>query len=251
MNDSPDDATADDYGPVDTASLTTKSLLRLIDYTLLKPDKTIDDFTAFIAMARKWGFRNVFLPPCYIPLADGMLSASEVGVGAPISFPYGYAAPEVKVAETVLALEEGAREIDMVMNISAAVSGEWDIVDEDIIAVTSAVRDWERLKVARRVPVKLILETPYLDDKQKEEACRRAVEAGMDYVKTATGLGPGGATVEDIKLMRRVVGDELGVKAAGGIRTWSDAKAMLEAGANRIGASAGPEIMEDFIRANT
>jgi deoxyribose-phosphate aldolase len=180
-----------------------------------------------------------------------MLSASEVGVGAPISFPYGYAAPEVKVAETVLALEEGAREIDMVMNISAAVSGEWDIVDEDIIAVTSAVRDWERLKVARRVPVKLILETPYLDDKQKEEACRRAVEAGMDYVKTATGLGPGGATVEDIKLMRRVVGDELGVKAAGGIRTWSDAKAMLEAGANRIGASAGPEIMEDFIRANT
>lgn len=251
MNDSPDDATADDYGPVDIASLTTKSLLRLIDYTLLKPDKTIDDFTAFIAMARKWGFRNVFLPPCYIPLADGMLSASEVGVGAPISFPYGYAAPEVKVAETVLALEEGAREIDMVMNISAAVSGEWDIVDEDIIAVTSAVRDWERLKVARRVPVKLILETPYLDDKQKEEACRRAVEAGMDYVKTATGLGPGGATVEDIKLMRRVVGDELGVKAAGGIRTWSDAKAMLEAGANRIGASAGPEIMEDFIRANT
>jgi len=251
MNDSPDDATADDYRPVDTASLTTKSLLRLIDYTLLKPDKTIDDFTAFIAIARKWGFRNVFLPPCYIPLADGMLSASEVGVGAPISFPYGYAAPEVKVAETVLALEEGAREIDMVMNISAAVSGEWDIVDEDIIAVTSAVRDWERLKVARRVPVKLILETPYLDDKQKEEACRRAVEAGMDYVKTATGLGPGGATVEDIKLMRRVVGDELGVKAAGGIRTWSDAKAMLEAGANRIGASAGPEIMEDFIRANT
>jgi len=251
MNDSPDDATADDYRPVDTASLTTKSLLRLIDYTLLKPDKTIDDFTAFIAMARKWGFRNVFLPPCYIPLADGMLSASEVGVGAPISFPYGYAAPEVKVAETVLALEEGAREIDMVMNISAAVSGEWDIVDEDIIAVTSAVRDWERLKVARRVPVKLILETPYLDEKQKKEACRRAVEAGMDYVKTATGLGPGGATVEDIKLMRRVVGDELGVKAAGGIRTWSDAKAMLEAGANRIGASAGPEIMEDFIRANT
>jgi deoxyribose-phosphate aldolase len=251
MNDSTDDATAEDYGPVDTASLTTKSLLGLIDYTLLKPDKTIDDYTAFIAMARKWGFRNVFLPPCYIPLADGMLSASEVGVGAPISFPYGYAAPEVKVAEAVLALEEGAREIDMVMNISAAVSGEWDIVDEDIIAVTSAVRDWERLKVARRVPVKLILETPYLDDKQKEEACRRAVEAGMDYVKTATGLGPGGATVEDIKLMRRVVGDELGVKAAGGIRTWSDAKAMLEAGANRIGASAGPEIMEDFIRANT
>ena len=127
MNDSPDHTGAQDYGPVDVAALTTESLLRLIDYTLLKPDKTLDDYAAFIAMARKWGFRNVFLPPCYIPLADGMLSASEVGVGAPISFPYGYAAPEVKVAEAVLALEEGTREVDMVMNISAAVSGEWDL----------------------------------------------------------------------------------------------------------------------------
>jgi len=240
-----------DYGPVDTGSLTTASLLQLIDYTLLKPEKTIDDYTGFIAMARKWGFRNVFLPPCYVPLADGMLGASEVGVGAPVSFPYGYAAPEVKVAEALTALEEGAREVDMVMNVSAAVSGEWDIVDEDIIAVVSAVRDWERMMVRERVPVKLILETPYLDDAQKKEACRRAVEAGLDYVKTATGLGPGGATVEDVRLMRSVVGWEMGVKAAGGIRTWDDAKAMLDAGANRIGTSAGPEIIEDFIRANT
>jgi len=101
------------------------------------------------------------------------------------------------------------------------------------------------------VPVKLILETPYLNEKQKKEACRLAKEAGMDYVKTATGLGPSGATVEDVKLMRKVVGNGMGVKAAGGIRTWSDAKAMLDAGANRIGTSAAPEITEDFIRANS
>ena len=251
MNDNDNDAVRDDYGPVDTGSLTTTTLLQLIDYTLLKPEKTIDDFTAFIALARKWGFRNVFLPPCYVPLADGMLGASEVGVGVPVSFPYGYAAPEVKVAEALTALDEGAREVDMVMNISAAVSGEWDIVEEDIVAVTTAVRDWERMQIKQHVPVKLILETPYLDDTQKKEACRRALETGLDYVKTATGLGPGGATVEDVKLMRRVVGEEMGVKASGGIRTWADTKAMLEAGANRIGTSAGPEIIEDFIRANT
>ena len=251
MNDNDNDAVRDDYGPVDTGSLTTTTLLQLIDYTLLKPEKTIDDFTAFIALARKWGFRNVFLPPCYVPLADGMLGASEVGVGVPVSFPYGYAAPEVKVAEALTALDEGAREVDMVMNISAAVSGEWDIVEEDILAVTSGVRDWEKLRVAQHVPVKLILETPYLDEKQKKEACRLAMASDMDYVKTATGLGPGGATVEDIKLMRKAVGTEMGIKAAGGIRTWADAKAMLDAGANRIGTSAGPEIIEDFIRANS
>jgi len=251
MNDGTDDGAREAYGPVDAGSLTTTTLLQLIDSTLLKPEKTIDDFTAFIAMARKWGFRNVFLPPCYVPMADGMLGASAVGVGVAVSFPYGYAAPEVKVAEALMALDEGAREIDVVMNISAAVSGEWDIVEEDIIAVTSGVRDWERLRVAHHVPVKLILETPYLDEKQKKEACRLAMDAGMDYVKTATGLGPGGATVEDVKLMRKVVGNGMGVKAAGGIRTWSDAKAMLDAGANRIGTSAGPEIMEDFIRANS
>jgi deoxyribose-phosphate aldolase len=139
----------------------------------------------------------------------------------------------------------------MVMNVSAARSGQWEIIEEDITAVVVAVREWEKVMLQGPVLVKLILETPYLDDEQKREACKRAATGGMDYVKTATGFGPGGATVDDIRLMREAVGDELGVKAAGGIRTWEDAKAMFEAGADRIGTSAGPELLEDFIRAIT
>ena len=236
------------HAPVDADALTAEALIKMIDYTLLKPEKTIEEYSIFIAEARKWGFRNVFVPPCYVPLADGMLGVSDVGIGVPISFPFGYAAPEVKMAEALTALEEGAREIDVVMNVSGARSNEWEIVEEDFVAVVTAVRDWERLTLKGPVIIKVILETPYLDDDQKREACRRAVSSGMDFVKTATGLGPGGATVEDIKLMRSIVGDELGVKAAGGIRTWQDAHAMIAAGATRIGTSTGPDIVEDFKR---
>lgn len=236
-------------GPVDALELTAESLPKLIDYTLLKPESTVGDYARFIASAREWGFNSVFLPPCYVPLADGMLSATEVKIGVPLSFPFGYAAPEVKAAEALTALEEGATEIDMVINISAALSGEWDMVEEDMLIVVSAIRDWERLKAAGRIPVKAILETPYLDDGRKREACRRAIAAGLDFVKTATGLGPGGATAADVRLMREEVGDSMGVKASGGIRTWEQAREVLEAGANRIGTSAGPEIMEGFFAA--
>ncbi|MHB8895024.1 MAG: deoxyribose-phosphate aldolase [Candidatus Geothermincolia bacterium] len=236
-------------GPVDPGSLSVEELSQMIDFTLLKPEKSIQEYSAFIVTAKKYGFRTVFLPPCYAPLAVGMLGATNIHIGVPISFPFGYATPEVKVAEAVTALDEGAHELDVVLNVSAAVSNEWDIVEEDLVAVVSAVRDWERMTLKGPVTVKLILETPYLSEGQKREACHKAMVAGMDFVKTATGLGPGGATVEDIRLMRSVVGDELGVKAAGGIRTWSDARAMIEAGANRIGTSAGPEIIEDFLRA--
>jgi deoxyribose-phosphate aldolase len=234
---------------VDLASLSVEELLRMIDFTLLKPEKSIEEYSTFIATARKYRFRNIFIPGCYAPLAEGMLGATDIGIGVPISFPFGYSAPEVKIIEAVTALDEGARELDMVMNVSAAVSNEWDIVEEDLVAVVSAVRDWERVTLRGPITVKLILETPYLDDEQKREACRRAMAAGMDFVKTATGLGPGGATVEDVRLMRSVVGDKLGVKAAGGIRNWAEARAMMEAGANRIGTSSGPEIIEDFLRA--
>lgn len=238
-------------GPIDAGELDSEGLLRLIDYTLLKPESTLQDYIGFLGEAKRWGFANVFLPPCYVPLACGMLSATGVGVGAPISFPFGYAAPEAKVQEALTALEDGARELDVVMNVSAALSGEWDIVEEDLAAVVRAVRDWEELTRQGPVPVKVILETPYLDDAQKAEACARAVAAGLDFVKTATGLGVGGATAEDIRLMRSVVGDGVGVKASGGVRTWDQARTMLEAGANRIGTSAGPEIMEDFILAQS
>jgi len=239
------------YQAPDPGELKTKDLLLMIDHTLLKPEATLGEYTRAVANARDWGFNSVFVPPCYVPLASGMLSATDVKVGIPLGFPFGYSAPEIKAAEALAGLEDGAREVDMVMNISAARSGEWEIVEEDITAVVVAVREWEKVTLQGPVLVKLILETPYLDDGQKREACKRAAAGGMDYVKTATGFGPGGATVDDIRLMREVVGDELGVKAAGGVRTWEDVKAMFEAGADRIGTSAGPALIEDFIRAVT
>lgn len=234
-------------GPVDPDGLSVEQVAMMIDYTLLRPEASIDDYSAFMARAREHAFRNVFVPPCYAPLAEGVLGATNVGIGVPVSFPFGYATPEVKAAEAVTALDEGAREIDIVMNVSAAVSGEWDIVREDLEAVVSSVRGWERTTLRGPVVVKLILETPYLDGGGKQEACRRAMESGCDFVKTATGLGPGGATVEDVRLMRSVVRREMGVKAAGGIRTWKEMRDMIDAGANRIGTSAGPEIIEDFL----
>lgn len=237
------------YAAPDPRAVSMAELLDLIDYTLLKPERTIGEYSSFVSEALRYGFHSVFVPPCHVPLARGILSGSAVRVGTPVSFPFGYQAPEVKAAETLSALEEGAREVDAVLNISAARSGEWEMVDEDLEAVVGAARTWEKLTGSGPVVVKLILETPYLDDGQKREACRRAAAAGMDFVKTATGFGPGGATPEDVRLMRRAVGDELGVKAAGGVRTWEDARMMLEAGADRIGTSAGPAIVEDFSRA--
>jgi deoxyribose-phosphate aldolase len=236
------------YPTVDPDSIDAAGLLKMIDYTLLRPEEPLDAYARFIATARDWGFGSVFVPPYYAPLAAGMLSATDVKIGVPVSFPFGYAAPEIKAAEALAALEEGALEVDVVMNISAARSGEWESVDEDLSTVVAAVREWEKLTHRGAVVAKLILETAYLDDDQKREACRRAAAAGMDYVKTSTGLGPGGATAGDVRLMREVVGDEVGVKAAGGIRTWEDAKAMIAAGADRIGTSAGPELVEDFKR---
>ena len=233
---------------MDTNNLSPDSLAAIIDYTLLRPEVTMVEYSEFLREASAWGFASVFVPPCYVPLASGMLSATGVRVGTPVSFPYGYATPETKVAEALDALEEGAEELDVVMNVSAALSGEWELGGEDIGAVGKAVRGWEELSRKGPVVIKLIIEAPYLSEDQKVEACRRAVSAGVDFVKTATGLGPGGATVEDVALMRRVVGQELGVKAAGGIRTFDDVRAMLEAGANRIGTSAGPKVMETFLR---
>ena len=235
------------YETVDPDRLTTEALLRMIDYTLLKPEKTIAEYAEFIREADKWAFRTVFLPPYYVPMAVGMLSMTDVKVGVPVSFPLGFSTPETKASEALTALEDGAREIDMVMNISAALSGEWDLVEEDMREVVQAVRAWERALAQDPISLKVILETPYLDNDQIVEACKRAESAGLDFVKTATGVGPGGATVEALKLMRKTVGAEMGVKAAGGIRTWEQAREMIKAGANRIGTSTGPDIAKQFM----
>jgi deoxyribose-phosphate aldolase len=235
------------YPSVDPGSLTREGLLSMIDYTMLKPEETLRGYTKFIKAAAQWGFHAVFVPPCYVPVAVGMLSSTPVMVGTPVSFPFGYSDPDAKAAEALSALEEGASELDVVMNVSAALSGEWEIVEEDLSEVVSTIRAWEKSTLGGPVTVKVILETPYLDREQKIEACRVSVAAGADFVKTATGLGPGGATVEDVKLMRQVVGEGIGVKASGGIRTWFAARDLIAAGASRIGTSTGPELVEEFL----
>jgi len=237
------------YPPIEPDSLTREDLVRLIDHTLLKPDETLVAFACFIRTAVEWGFGAVFIPPFYVPMACGMLSGSPVTVGTPISFPFGYSDSATKVAEALYAIEEGARELAIVMNISAALSGEWEIVEEDLSEVVRAVRTWEGDYLKGPVVVKAILGTQYLDNGQKEEACRRAVLSGVDFVKAATCIEPGGGTPEDVSLIRSAVGDDVGVEAAGGIRTWEDARALIAAGACRIGTGTGPELMEGFIRA--
>lgn len=239
------------YSAVDPDALTAGDLLKMLDYTLLKPEETLEGYTRFLKKASRMELRSVFVPPCYVTLAVGMISATGTVVGAPVSFPFGYTAPEVKAAEALSLLEEGARELDVVMNVSAARSGEWELVRDDLEEVVEAVRGWERLTRSAPIVLKVILETSLLADDAKRRACLIAAQVGMDYVKTATGFGPGGATVEDVRLLRSAVGEELGVKASGGIRTWDDARALIAAGANRIGTSAAPEIMEGFLDAGT
>lgn len=238
-------------GKIDVGSLTGDELAKIIDYTLLRPELTIRDYISFLEEAARWRFRGVFVPPCYIPIACRYLSGSDVLIGAPVSFPFGYSTPETKASEAVDLLEKGARELDVVMNISAAKSGEWELVREDLDKVISSVREWEKGSESPHIILKVILETPYLTQGEIRRSCEIAKETGFDFVKTATGLGPGGADVEHVKLMRSVVGWDMGVKASGGIRTWHDARIMILAGANRIGTSSGPAIMEDFLREGT
>lgn len=242
-------AAGSERAPVDPDALTAQDLLRLLDYTLLRPEETLEGYTRFLKRASRLGTRTVFVPPCYVSLATGMLSGADTVVGSCVSFPHGYSAPEAKAGEALSLLEEGAQELDVVINISAAGSGEWALVREDLEEVVHAVRGWERLTSSAPVLLKAILETAYLDEEARRRACAVAAEAGMDYVKTSTGFGPGGATAEDVRLMRSVVGVALGVKASGGIRTWEDARLMLEAGASRIGTSAAGEIVEGFLGA--
>ncbi len=238
-------------GPVDVDSLTGERLAELIDYTLLRPELTIRDYGVFLKEAARWKFRSVFVPPYYVPMACGYLSASDVVVGAPVSFPFGYSTPETKAREAFNLLDEGARELDVVMNISAAKSGEWGLVREDFVNVVSAVREWQEANKSSHILLKVILETGFLTYDEIRHACELAKETGFDFVKTATGLGPVGAKIEHVKLMRSVVGWDMGVKASGGVRTWDAAREMLIAGANRIGTSTGPAIMEGFLRERT
>lgn len=215
-------------------------LAKMIDHTLIKPTATKDDVSQLCKEAEKHGFGCVCVNSAYVSLAKQLLRGTDVKVCSTVGFPFGASLPEVKAFEATKAVENGAREIDMVMNIGALKSGDYETVKRDIETVVDVKRSCDGDLV-----IKVIIETGYLTDEEKVIACKLAKEAGADFVKTSTGL-VGGATVEDVRLMRETVGRDVGVKAAGGIRTLKEALAMIRAGANRIGTSTGVAIIEEF-----
>lgn len=211
----------------------------MIDHTYLKPFGTEENMEKLCAEARKYGFAMVTINPAEVETCVRLLAGSPVRVGAAIGFPLGQTTTECKAFETRDAIAKGATEIDTVINIRALQKGQLDIVKREIEDMVAICRP-------AGVICKVILETCYLSDAEKETVCRIAKEAGVDFVKTSTGFGTAGATVEDVALMRRVVGPEIGVKAAGGIRDLDSALAMIQAGATRIGTSNGVAIVEAF-----
>ena len=209
----------------------------LIDHTLLKPDATRADIEMLCREAAELGFATVCVNPYWVSLAARLLRGSRSAACSVVGFPLGAATPDVKHYETRRAIFDGATEIDMVINIGALKSGDVRLVERDIEAVTAPCRD-------QAVLSKVIIEAAYLTEQEKITACTLAKAAGADFVKTSTGFGPGGATVADVALMRRVVGAEMGVKAAGGVRDLASLEAMVAAGATRVGASAGVRIVQ-------
>jgi len=225
--------------------MTPQELARLIDHTALKPDTTEARIRTLCEEARRYGFAAVCVNPCYVPLASELLRGSEVAVCTVVGFPLGANRTAIKAAEAEQAIRDGAAELDMVQNIGLLKSGRLREVLEDIRAVVEVARAARPPAGRDRILVKVILETALLTDAEKETACRLALEAGADFVKTSTGFAGGGATVEDVALMRRVVGDRMGVKASGGIRTRAQAEALVAAGASRLGTSAGVALVQD------
>jgi len=209
-------------------------VLKKIDHTLLKPDATRSQIKKICDEAKQYGFASVCVNPSYIGFVSEELKGSSVAPCCVVGFPLGATMPDVKAYETEAAINAGAKEIDMVMNIGAAKSGEWELVKKDIEAVVRASRG--------RALVKVIIEACLLTDEEKVKACTASVEAGADYVKTSTGFSKHGATLEDVRLMRRTVGQKAGVKAAGGVRDLKSAEDMIAAGASRLGTSSGVEI---------
>lgn len=210
-------------------------LNKYIDHTLLKPDASQGQIETLIEEAKKYDFASVCVNPTWVNFAAQALKATDVKVCTVIGFPLGANTPELKAFETSDAIQNGANEIDMVINIGALKSRNFDLVERDIRAVVEA---------AKGTLVKVIIETCLLTDDEKVKACQLAQKAGADFVKTSTGFSTGGATVADVALMRKTVGPDMGVKASGGARSYEDALAFIKAGATRIGASSGVAIME-------
>ena len=219
------------------AAPTDGSLSHMIDHTLLKPDATQDQVAQLCREAKKCDFASVCVNPSHVKLCADLLKNTQVRVCTVVGFPLGATSTETKVFEAQKAIRDGATEVDMVINVGALKSRDYERVQRDIASVA-------RVCHAGGAILKVILEAALLNDEEKVAACQLVKVSGGDFVKTSTGFGPGGATAEDVALMRRVVGPSLGVKASGGIRTFADAQKMIAAGASRIGASASVKIIQ-------
>jgi deoxyribose-phosphate aldolase len=217
--------------------MTVNELAGYIDLSLLKPQASKREVEALIRDAQKYPFASVCIPPCYTGLAAKILKGYPVKVGTVVGFPLGYQTTAVKLYEAREAVEAGAEEIDMVMNISAFKSGGLKMVQDEISEISSAFS---------QIVVKVIIETCYLTDEEKANACKLVIDGGGDFVKTSTGFGHSGATADDVRLLANIAAGRIKVKAAGGIKNLDDTLKMIEAGANRIGTSAGVKIMEEF-----
>lgn len=229
------DVGATRFGAIKGMAAPTREIGRMIDHTLLKPDATEADVRKLCEEARRYNFASVCVNPSWVKLSKQLLTGTRVMVCTVVGFPLGATSPESKAAETHQAVMDGADEIDMVINVGALKSHDNAKVLEDIKSVVRA---------AQRHTVKVILEVGLLNDEEKKRGCELSVDAGAHFVKTSTGFGPGGATAEDIALMRRIVGPNIGVKASGGVRDYETAAKMIKAGASRIGASASVAIVK-------
>ncbi|NOS80926.1 MAG: deoxyribose-phosphate aldolase [Nitrospira sp.] len=209
----------------------------LIDHTVLRPDATKNDVLRLCQEAKEFRFSVIFVPPCYVDEAVAAVAGTEILVGIPIGFPLGGHTTKIKVAEAIEAVSRGAQVLDMVINVSRLKSRDYEYVRKDIAEVVHETPGIEH---------KVILETCYLTQQEKQTACQLVVEAGADYVKTSTGFGAAGATAEDVRLMKEAVAGRAKVKASGGIRDWKTTLAMLEAGADRIGTSASLTIVAEW-----
>lgn len=216
-----------------------QNFARMIDHTLLKAEATKEQIETLCAEAKQFNFASVCVNPTWVKRSSELLQGTDVLVCTVIGFPLGANTPAVKAFEAKDAIANGAKEVDMVINIGALKDKNYELVQADIAAVVEAAKD--------SAIVKVIIESCLLTDEEKVKACELAVAAGADYVKTSTGFSTGGATAEDIALMRKTVGPDLGVKASGGVRSLEDMKKMVEAGATRIGASSGVAIMNGLI----
>lgn len=219
-------------------TITLQELAKTIDHSLLNPAMTDDEVRAGCELAKKYMVASVCVKPCHVKMASNILLDSGVEVGTVVGFPHGSSTTATKIFEAQDALENGATELDMVLNIGELKSGNLDYVRDDIIAVVNVARG--------KALVKVILENAYLNDDEKRTACRLCEETGADFVKTSTGYAPGGATIEDLKLMRAAVGPQVQVKAAGGVRTLDAILEVIDVGVTRVGATATAKILDDF-----